>query len=70
MLCIPSPKGEGFTDPRNGDSKAMPVILTDESQIETWLTAPANEALQLQRLLPSDVLKIVTRSKKEDGAAD
>jgi putative SOS response-associated peptidase YedK len=62
------------TDPNNVvgpiHPKAMPVILTEISQIETWLTAPADEALKLQRPLPSDVLKIVARGKKEDGAAD
>jgi putative SOS response-associated peptidase YedK len=29
--------------------KAMPVILTKEEEIETWLTAPAEQALKLQR---------------------
>jgi putative SOS response-associated peptidase YedK len=44
----------------------MPVILTTEQDIETWLTAPAKEALKLQR--PSDGLKIVARGVKEDKA--
>ena len=44
--------------------KAMPVILTTEQDIETWLTAPAGEALKLQR--PIDGLKIVARGVKED----
>ena len=44
--------------------KAMPVILTTEQEIETWLTAPAADALKLQR--PVDGLKIVARGVKED----
>lgn len=39
--------------------KAMPVILTSAAEVETWLTAPASEALQLQRPLPDALLKIV-----------
>ena len=31
---------------------AMPVILTTEAEVETWLTAPAKDALALQRPLP------------------
>jgi len=45
--------------------KAMPVILTTEQEIETWLTAPAEEALRHQR--PFDGLTIVARGVKEDG---
>jgi putative SOS response-associated peptidase YedK len=32
--------------------KAMPVILTTPSEIEAWMSAPAGEALKLQRPLP------------------
>src|SRR5258705_4041898 len=39
--------------------KAMPVILTTAEEIETWMTAPAQEALKLQRSLPDGALKIV-----------
>lgn len=46
--------------------KAMPVILTTEHETETWLTAPAEEALKLQR--PIDGLKIVARGGKQDEA--
>jgi putative SOS response-associated peptidase YedK len=42
----------------------MPVILTTEEEIEAWLTAPAEQALKLQR--PIDGLKIVARGVKED----
>ena len=47
-------------------AKAMPVILTKPDEIETWLTAPAEEALKLQRPLPGGALKIVARGEKYD----
>src|ERR1700677_2592417 len=46
--------------------KAMPVILTTSEEIETWMSAPAKEALGFQRPLPDDALRIVARGKKED----
>lgn len=49
-------------------SKAMPVILTTPEEMETWMTAPAEEALKLQRPLPDDVLEIVARGRREDPA--
>ena len=48
--------------------KAMPVILTDAAEIETWLTAPVEEALKLQRPLPDGSLKIVATGAKKDEA--
>ena len=48
-------------------AKAMPVILTTQHEIDLWMTAPAKEALTLQRPLPDDVLRIVARGKKQDG---
>jgi putative SOS response-associated peptidase YedK len=48
--------------------KAMPVILTTAAEVETWVTAPANDALALQRPLPDGALKIVARGEKTDGA--
>lgn len=50
--------------------KAMPVILTEPDEIETWLTAPAEESLGLRRPLPNDVLGIVARGRKEDESID
>ena len=47
--------------------KAMPVILTSAEEVEQWLTAPAQEALQLQRPLPDGMLKIVARGDGQDG---
>ena len=50
--------------------KAMPVILTRPEQIETWMTAPADEALELQRPLAEGTLTVVDRGKKQDGGED
>jgi putative SOS response-associated peptidase YedK len=46
--------------------KAMPVILTSPHEVETWMTAPPDEALKLQRPLPDGSLRIVARGVKED----
>ena len=48
--------------------KAMPVIFTTPEGVETWMTAPTDEALKLQRPLPDGSLKIVARGEKKDGA--
>ncbi|UYN98339.1 MAG: SOS response-associated peptidase family protein [Devosia sp.] len=48
--------------------KAMPVILTEPEEIETWLTAPKEDAIALQRPLPDGVLEIVSVGKKSDQA--
>ena len=48
-------------------AKAMPVILTTSEEIETWMTAPAQKALQLQRPLPDNLLRVVARGRKSDG---
>jgi len=50
--------------------KAMPVILTTPAEVETWLSAPQEEALTLQRPLPDGALRIVSRGKKKDGDGD
>ena len=47
--------------------KAMSVILTTPEDIGTWMTAPAKEALELQRPLPDDALRIVSRGQKQDA---
>ena len=47
--------------------KAMPVILTTPEEIETWMSAPTEEAIKLQRPLPDGSLKIVARGEKKDS---
>ena len=49
--------------------KAMPVILTTDDEIETWLTAPTAGALALRRPLADDALSIVARRERKDGQA-
>jgi putative SOS response-associated peptidase YedK len=49
--------------------KAMPVILRTHEEVNTWMGAPASEALRLQRPLPDGALRIVAQGLKEDGAA-
>jgi SOS response associated peptidase (SRAP) len=48
--------------------KAMPVILTTPAEVDLWLTADAPKALELQRPLPDDALRIVASGEKEDCA--
>lgn len=47
--------------------KAMPVILTEPDEIETWFAAAWAEACRLQRALPDGTLRIVARGAKVDG---
>jgi putative SOS response-associated peptidase YedK len=47
----------------------MPVMLTTVPEIETWMTAPADEALALQRPLPADQMMIVAKGERKDEAA-
>jgi putative SOS response-associated peptidase YedK len=63
LTCKPNAEVEAL------HPKAMPVILTTEAEIETWMTAPAEEALKLQRPLPDGSLKIVARGQKQDGGS-
>lgn len=50
--------------------KAMPVILTQPDEVETWLRADWSEAKALQRPLPDGALRVVaTGGKRDDGQA-
>jgi putative SOS response-associated peptidase YedK len=61
---------EPNVDVRPVHSKAMPVILRTPGEIETWMSAPATEALKLQRPLPDGALTIARRgAEKSDDAA-
>ena len=42
----------------------MPAILTMPEEVETWLTAPWDEARHLQRPLPANMLVIVPPEAK------
>ena len=46
--------------------KAMPVLLLDEADRETWLTGSVDAALALQRPAADDVLRIVATGGKTD----
>ena len=45
--------------------KAMPVILTEPEEVETWLRAPWEKARVLQRPLPDGLLTMLTPSPPE-----
>lgn len=47
--------------------KTTPVILIDQDEIETWMVAPAQEALRLQRPLPEGVLRVVATGQRRDS---
>ncbi|AVX05982.1 hypothetical protein MXMO3_03479 (plasmid) [Maritalea myrionectae] len=49
--------------------KAMPVILTNENERETWLNAPWEEAQELQRPLEDGSLEVVAVGARRDPAA-
>jgi putative SOS response-associated peptidase YedK len=48
--------------------KAMPALLTTDAEFDTWLRAPVEEALKLQRPLPDGALQIVARGDRQDAA--
>jgi len=48
---------------------AMPVILHTQEEMDIWMTAPAAEALKLQRPLPDGTLRIVAQGDKTDEPA-
>jgi putative SOS response-associated peptidase YedK len=48
-------------------AKAMPVILTGEA-CDLWLSAETGDALALQRPAPDELLRIVAKGAKLDGA--
>jgi putative SOS response-associated peptidase YedK len=45
----------------------MPAILTTSEEFDTWLSAPIEEALRLQRPLPDHTLKIVGMGREADN---
>ena len=44
----------------------MPVILTTPAEVDLWLAADAPKALELQRPLPDNALRIVASGERED----
>jgi len=46
--------------------KAMPVLLTTPNEWATWLAAPTEDALKLQRPLPDGAMKIVASGARGD----
>ncbi len=45
--------------------KTMPVILTQQSEIDLWLNAPVTDALALQRPAGDDLVQVVARGEKK-----
>lgn len=46
-------------------AKAIPLLLTNEDEYEAWLTAPAEQALELQRL-PDEEMLVVAKGARSD----
>jgi hypothetical protein len=51
---------------RGSGTAPMPVFLTTPDEVELWMTAPLDEALELQQPMPNESLRIVARGTKED----
>ena len=49
-------------------ANAMLVMLTNKDEWQTWLNAPIEATLKLQRPLPDKRLKIVASGEKKDAA--
>jgi putative SOS response-associated peptidase YedK len=47
--------------------KAMPVLLLNEQDRETWLMGSSEAALVLQSPAPDDALRIVAKGEKQDS---
>ena len=47
----------------------MPVTLTTQDECDTWLSAPVEEALTLQRPLADGLLSVVAQGEKQDPPA-
>jgi hypothetical protein len=45
------------------------VALRTLEELEVWMTASANDALKLQRLLPDDALRIMAQGRNEDSGS-
>jgi hypothetical protein len=66
--CPDAQTGGSFMVQRHENQAPITAILTTPAEIEQWMTAPADEALKLQRPLPDGSLTIVATGQKEDGA--
>jgi putative SOS response-associated peptidase YedK len=56
---------EANDDVRPIHAKAMPVVLAPD-EWDTWLTAPVDDALKLQRPLPNGAIRVVARGDRSD----
>ncbi len=62
LTCKPNAEVEAI------HPKAMPVILTEDWELEQWMLSRWEEAKTLQRPLPDGALQIVARGVKLDDA--
>jgi len=65
-ICLPHDRAECDcgADPCQGHAGHF----DDATEIEQWMTAPAADALKLQRPLPDAMLRVVARGQRQDGA--